>query len=96
VLRRTGIDVRAVSALVHRRPVADSAGLSAAERSANLRGALVVSPCRAEVLRLHRVVVIDDLVTTGATLCEATRALAAGGVTVVGAATVAATRRTCN
>jgi ComF family protein len=93
-LRRGGVEVSAVSALVHRRAVADSAGLSAPERSANLRGALTVSPGAAEVLRPHRVVVIDDLVTTGATLCEATRALASEGVVVAGAAAVAATRRT--
>jgi predicted amidophosphoribosyltransferase len=93
VLRRSGTEARAISALTHRRTVADSAGLSAAQRAANLRHAFIVSPRLAEILRPHVVVVVDDLVTTGATLCEATRALASGQVNVAGAAAVAATRR---
>jgi predicted amidophosphoribosyltransferase len=92
-LRRDGIDSRAVPALVHRRLIADSAGLSAAQRAVNLREAFYLPPRLAAVLRPHVVVLIDDLVTTGSTLCEATRALASGQVTVAGAAAVAATRR---
>ncbi|HVW81777.1 MAG TPA: phosphoribosyltransferase family protein [Mycobacteriales bacterium] len=92
-LRRGGVDARAVAALSHRRTVADSAGLSATQRAANLREALLVSPRVAAMLRPYRVVVVDDLVTTGTTLTEATRTLSSGQVNVVGAAVIAATRR---
>lgn len=70
------------------RAVADQAGLSQARRAANLRGALVAVDAAPQ-----QVVLVDDVITTGATLVEATRALSAGGHRVVGAAVVAATRR---
>ncbi len=71
--------------------VRDQAGLTAVERAANLRDAFC---CRA----LARpgdppVVVVDDVLTTGATAREAQRALEAAGHVVLGIATVAATRR---
>lgn len=78
----------AVRLLRPTRAVADQAGLSQAQRAANLRGALVAVPAAP-----REVVLVDDVVTTGATLVEATRALAAAGHRVVGAAVVAATLR---
>jgi predicted amidophosphoribosyltransferase len=72
-----------------RRAVADQAGLGSAGRAANLQGALVaVRP-----LAGRAVVIVDDLVTTGATLADAARALLVAGASVHGAATVAATQR---
>jgi predicted amidophosphoribosyltransferase len=71
------------------RSVADQAGLDTSGRARNLAGALAARRC-ADGLR---VVVVDDVVTTGATLAEATRALRAAGAEVLGAAVVAATVR---
>lgn len=75
--------------LAQRRGVVDQAGLTAEERSANLRRGV-----RLRSLGDGRpVVLVDDVVTTGASLTEAARVLRAAGVEVVGAATVAATVR---
>jgi predicted amidophosphoribosyltransferase len=87
-LRAQGVPARPARLLRPVRGVADQSGLTTAQRAANLRGAL-----RATQRVLGPVVVIDDVVTTGATLVEATRALRAAGHDVVGAATVAATAR---
>lgn len=93
VARRSGFELRVLPALAHVRAVADSAGLGAAQRAANLAGAFAVRPRHRPALAGAYVVVVDDLVTTGATIAEAARALRADAATVLGAATVAATRR---
>ena len=88
-------DCTVVPLLRSRGGVRDQAGLGAVERTANLSGSLW---CPADRLRRWagqpgRVVVCDDVLTTGATAREAQRALEASGVTVTGIATVAATQR---
>lgn len=93
-LRGDGLDVRVFRALRVRRGVLDQAGLGAADRAANLTGALGVARSAAGRVAGRRVVVVDDVVTTGATLAEAARALRAAGAQVGAAAVVAATRRT--
>ncbi|MDQ1730381.1 MAG: hypothetical protein QOK10_540 [Pseudonocardiales bacterium] len=70
--------------------VQDSAGLSTAERRANLSGRMVALPPPSRGLVA---VIVDDIVTTGATVCEAERALRSAGWAVAGAAVVAATPR---
>lgn len=77
--------------LGHRRRVRDQAGLSAGARRDNLRGALVVRPA-ADVVGA-RVVLVDDILTTGATLTEGRRALLAAGAAEVRLACVAAAVR---
>ena len=80
-----------------RRGVRDQAGLDVEERRANLDGSMACSS--AALGRLARrvgsahVVVCDDVLTTGATLGEAQRALAAVGLDVLAHACVAATPR---
>ena len=73
------------------RRVADQSGLDALARARNLEGALRVRG-RPGSTGLP-VVVVDDLVTTGASLAEAARALDGCGFVVLGAAVVAATVR---
>jgi predicted amidophosphoribosyltransferase len=83
-----GVPATAQRLLLPARAVADQAGLTSAQRAAYLRGAL-----RAVGAPGLPVVVVDDVVTTGATLVEAARALGAQGHQVLGAAVVAATSR---
>lgn len=78
-------DVRVVPALKHGRPVADQSRLTARERAANLHGALALIDSHRKSLHSSQVLILDDLVTTGATLREARRALIARGVDVIGA-----------
>ncbi len=71
--------------LRHTRRIQDQSLLSATERQSNLSGSLVCKE-KAEGLRTP-IIIVDDVVTTGATLREAGRALHAGGFTVIGAIT---------
>ncbi|MEQ1736130.1 MAG: phosphoribosyltransferase family protein [Rhodoglobus sp.] len=87
LLRRAGLS--ASRELVHVRTASVQKALGVDERSENLRGALASR---------HRLdgrsfVVIDDILTSGATLTEAARAVRAAGGEVVAAATVAFTVR---
>lgn len=92
-LRRAGGDVGMVPALRHVRAVTDSAGLDAKARARNLAAAFAVRPRLLPRLRGSTVVLVDDLITTGATLAECAAALRVAGVPVCGCATVAATQR---
>ncbi|QKW27844.1 ComF family protein [Streptomyces seoulensis] len=74
-LRRTGTPAGAPAVLRQRRAVADQAGLDSRQRQANLAGALEVAPGGVRLLRRGPVVLVDDLMTTGASLTEAARAV---------------------
>jgi predicted amidophosphoribosyltransferase len=81
--------LRTERALTARRQAADQAGLSAASRAANRVGWLAARGWVAG----EPVLLVDDILTTGATLLEASRALREAGAVVLGAAVLARTPR---
>lgn len=72
--------------------VADQSGLGAAGRRRNLDGAMWVDRRRQRVVSGALCLLVDDIVTTGSTLIEGSRALLAAGARDVVAVAVAATR----
>ena len=84
LLRSIDLDASVVPSLAFVKRVRDQAGWSATARAENVRGSLTVRR-----VPTAPVVLVDDIVTTGATLGEAVRALRASGLTVVGAAVLA-------
>lgn len=76
-----------------RRRVADQAGLNARERSVNLEHSMAVRSRWERTVEGAACVVVDDVLTTGATVVEAARALRSSGAGPVVAATICATQR---
>ena len=74
------------STLKFNRKVKDQSGLTSKERWNNLKGAFVV--VSKETMN-GKAVLVDDLLTTGATLHEAAHTLHCAGIEVVGAVTAA-------
>ncbi|MGO4595478.1 ComF family protein [Leifsonia sp. 2TAF2] len=69
------------------RQTADQAGLSVAERSGNRQGSFVAS----QRLAGRECLIVDDIITSGATVLEASRAIRAVGGRVAGVAAIART-----
>ncbi|SFD95679.1 ComF family protein [Blastococcus tunisiensis] len=95
-LRAAGLPAREARLLRRRGRVRDSAGLSVAQRRANLAGTFRLADAVPVPGPRALMVVVDDVVTTGATLTEAAAVLAAArpaGAPPVLAAVVAATPR---
>lgn len=87
--RRLGFEV--VPALRRRKATARQAGLTGAQRRANLSGAFGVP--RPELVSGKRVLLVDDVLTSGATAGAAARVLKRAGAVHVAVLTVARTDR---
>ena len=72
--RQTGVKL-ASEALRRVRPTQQQIGLSRAQRASNVQGAFKVAPDHAADIAGRRVVLIDDVLTTGATTDACARAL---------------------
>ena len=79
--------------LVRARRTPSQAGLTRRQRIENLRGAIVVRKRRRAAVDGARVLVVDDVMTTGATVDACARALKRAGAAHVGVVTLARTLR---
>jgi ComF family protein len=73
----------APTVLMRIRPTAQQVGLSASERDRNVRGAFRVPAESRAAIAGRRVLLVDDVYTTGATAKAATRSLLRGGAKAV-------------
>jgi predicted amidophosphoribosyltransferase len=87
LVRRAG--VRPAAELAHTRRATQQKHLAVDERASNRAGSLRAR----RPLAGRRFLLVDDVLTTGATLAEAARAVRAGGGEVVAAATLAYTQK---
>lgn len=77
--------------LLRTRDTPAQSGLSRAERLHNLRGAFALEPLRADAVRGRRVVLIDDVMTSGASLFTAADVLRLAGAAHITAVVLART-----
>lgn len=79
----------AVDALIRRRATASQGRMGRGERGRNVRGAFAVPASRAGAVQGKRVLLIDDVMTTGATVSECAAALLNAGAAAVDVLTLA-------
>jgi ComF family protein len=70
-------------AVMRARATAQQVGLTASERDRNVRGAFRVPPAERVNVAGRRILLVDDVYTTGATIRAVTRALQRGGAAAV-------------
>jgi ComF family protein len=78
----------AISAPVHdvvlrTRNTPPQVGLPAEQRRSNLRNAFAIAPDNVELVAGKRILVIDDVMTTGATFCAVAEAMEVAGATSI-------------
>ena len=77
--------------LLRTRETPAQSGLTRTERLRNLRGAFALEPLRADAVRGRRVVLVDDVMTSGASLFAAAEVLHVGGAAHITALVLART-----
>ena len=88
VAARSGLDYLPLALERHRR-TRRQVGLSAAERARNVQGAFRVPPAMSPLIEGRRVLLADDVYTTGATVAACARALNRAGARAVDVVTFA-------
>ena len=91
--RETGLPV-AVDALMRTRPTPSQGRMSRSQRARNVAGAFKVRPRQESTVKDARIVLVDDVMTTGATLTACIRALLTAGAANADALTLARVTRT--
>ena len=86
LLRHSGLQIRSQRILMMREGHRDHIGLSRDERHSNMKNAFTV---RGRTPAGIHVVIVDDVVTTGATLTSAYKCLSGEGLNVLGAGVIA-------
>jgi ComF family protein len=91
VARQANILLPVVKTLRYKSSVADQASLSGKDRRTNLIGSMAAAKLGSNFAATAKVILVDDIVTTGASLTEAKRCLEEIGVQVLGFVTFAET-----
>ncbi len=86
--RQTGVPALP-DLLIRPRATASMGRLSPAERERNVRGAFAIHPRRRDALAGRTVLLVDDVMTSGATIAACARVLKAGGARAVDVLTLA-------
>jgi predicted amidophosphoribosyltransferase len=87
-IKKNGVRWRWKEVLIHNKIVRDQSELSFAQRQSNMSGDFTLRSD--DLIEARPIFLVDDVLTTGATLDSAFRALRERNLTVLGAATVCA------